>query len=75
MGAQSSLLALTGAITGAANVASGITSKMSENKGIDSQMAEYARKMRDAKLEIARNNAKMSKLRLDKMKKVVGGEK
>lgn len=68
MGAQSSLLALTGAITGATNTASGIASKI----GTDSQMADYARKMRDAKLEIARNNAKMSKLRLDKMKKVEG---
>ncbi|MBO7695611.1 MAG: hypothetical protein J6T10_23530 [Methanobrevibacter sp.] len=72
MGAQSSLLSLVNTATSATGTAISGVSKVTNT---DSQMADYARKMRDAKLETARNNAKMSKLRLDKMKKVIGGEK
>ena len=70
MGAQSSLLNLVSQSGVAASKGIGT---IDINK--DSQMADYARQMRDAKLQTAKNNAKMSKLRLEKMKKVVGGER
>ena len=69
MGAQSSLLSLVNTVTSATGSAIGGAKKITNT---DSQMADYARQMRDAKLESAKNNAKMSKLRLEKMKKVVG---
>lgn len=75
MGAQSSLLALTGAITGAVAATGEIKSKISGKAGVDSQMADYARQMRDAKLQTAKYNAKMSKLQFQKMKKEVRGDK
>ena len=72
--AQSSMLALVGT----AGVAS---SKISSNVNLedvkqDEDMANYARKMRDAKLKTAKNNAKISKLRLEKIQgKIKGGLK
>ena len=72
--AQSSMLALVGT----AGVAS---SKISSNVNLedvkqDEDMANYARKIRDAKLKTAKNNAKISKLRLEKIQgKIKGGLK
>lgn len=72
MGAQSALLGLVNSVTGATSsaIASGL-----KNVSNDQTMADYSRQMRDAKLATAKNNAAMSKIRLEKMKKVTGGEK
>lgn len=70
MGAQSTLLNLVSQSGVAASKGLG-----SLDVNVDEQMADYARKMRDAKLKTAQNNASISKLRLDKMKKAIGGEK
>ena len=71
--AQSSMLALVGT-TGVA------ASKMSSNLGKvevqkDEEMAKYAREMRDAKLKTAKNNAKMSGLRLKQLRAKLKGDK
>ena len=71
--AQNSMLALVGT-TGVA------ASKMSSNLGKvevqkDEEMAKYAREMRDAKLKTAKNNAKMSGLRLKQLRAKLKGDK
>ena len=73
--AQNSMLALLGTSGVAA-------SKMSNNLGQkqmdiqkDEEMAKYAREMRDAKLKTAKNNAKMSGLRLKELRAKLKGDK
>ena len=71
--AQNSMLALVGT-TGVA------ASKMSSNLGKveiqkDEEMAKYAREMRDAKLKTAKNNAKISGLRLKELRAKLKGDK
>ena len=74
--AQNSMLALVGT-TGVA------ASKMSNNLGQmeqleinkDEEMAKYAREMRDAKLKTAKNNAKISGLRLKELRAKLKGDK
>ena len=68
MGAQSALMGIAGSAEGVVSTFSKINEKAS---GMDAQMADYARQMRDAKLQTAKNNAQLSKLRLEKMKKGV----
>lgn len=41
----------------------------------DEEMAKYAREMRDAKLKTAKNNAKMSGLRLKELRAKLKGDK
>lgn len=69
MGAQSALQGLVSSVTGAAGAALGSIGKT------DQAMADYSRQMRDAKLAVAKNNAELSKLRLQKMKSKMGGIK
>ncbi|MBO7079087.1 MAG: hypothetical protein J6W64_04695 [Bacilli bacterium] len=74
MGAQSSLLSLVSSVTGATgNTISGV--KKLQGQNVDSQMADYARQMRDAKLKTAKNNMKLSKIRLQKINKTMEGDK
>ena len=41
----------------------------------DEEMAKYAREMRDAKLKTAKNNAKISSLRLKQLRAKLKGDK
>lgn len=69
MGAQSSLLNLVSQSGVAASKGIGT---LDINK--DEQMADYARKMRDAKLKTEKTNLKIARARLQNLKKGIGGE-
>lgn len=74
--AQNSMLALVGTAGVAASKMSsnlGQMDKMEINK--DEEMAKYAREMRDAKLKTAKNNAKISGLRLKELRAKLKGDK
>lgn len=74
--AQNSMLALVGTAGVAASKMSsnlGQMDQMEVNK--DEEMAKYAREMRDAKLKTAKNNAKISGLRLKQLRAKLKGDK
>ena len=71
--AQSSMLALVGTAGVAASKMSSNLGQMEVNK--DEEMAKYAREMRDAKLKTAKNNAKISGLRLKQLRAKLKGDK
>lgn len=61
MGAQSSIMALTGSVIGAANVASKLYEKFG---GEDEQMASKARMTRDNKIKTRKMNMKASRVKM-----------
>ena len=72
MGAQSELLNLVGqAGVTASKIGEGL--KPSKSVNIDGEMAKYARQMRDAKLQTAKSNAQLAKLKLENFKMKMGG--
>ena len=77
--AQNSMLALIGTAGVAASKMSNNLGQMDQMDQIeinkDEQMANYAREMRDAKLKTAKNNAKISGLRLKELRAKLKGDK
>lgn len=71
--AQNSMLALVGTAGVAASKVSSNLGKVEIQK--DEEMAKYAREMRDAKLKTAKNNAKISGLRLKELRAKLKGDK
>ena len=73
--AQNSMLALVGTSGVAASKMSSNLGQMQMEVNKDEEMAKYAREMRDAKLKTAKNNAKISSLRLKELRAKLKGDK
>ena len=70
-----SMLALVGTAGVAASKMSSNLGQMQMEVNKDEEMAKYAREMRDAKLKTAKNNAKISGLRLKQLRAKLKGDK